>query len=266
MEKNKKNKGEIMLGILQEKSRTKKEWIKKCTDRGMSVKTFYYHFKKFEKLGKIKYNREENEWKFLIPKDLADNNEIRLYIDQIKSNNKDIRKLGADELIKLCQLKVVTHDLFLLMFFETAFKDVRFKDVHVKLLEAFRFILIRNLKEDNFDMIITLLAKNKTAIMDFIKSGSLPLQEGAIYTLRFGQSRDLLELLYEKIEKSEKSEYDYLKDAIRNCLESHFDNYKIEIKRKLFEIATMNRLSVEVNERAVYLLTELSGLGPKFLA
>ena len=266
MENNKKNKGELMLEILQKKSRAKKEWIKECTKQGISVKTFYYHFNKFEKLGKIKYNHEEKDWMFLIPKDLEDKNEIRLYIDQIKSNNKKIRKLGADELINLCKLKVVTHDSFLLRFFEITFKDDSFKDVHGKLLEAFRCILIRNLKDDNLDRVTNLLYENKDAIIDFVKSGSLPLQEGALYTLCLYQSRDILELLYEKIEKSKKQEYGYLKEAIRDCLKSHLQDFKVEIKRKLFEIATMNSLNVEVNERAVYLLTELSGLGLKFLS
>jgi len=266
MEKNKKNKGELMLEILQKKSRTKKEWIKKCTNQGINVKTFYYHFKKYKEQGVIRYKSEENEWMYLAPKDLADTNEIRLYIDQIKSDNKKIRDLGADELINLCKSKVVTHDQFLMRFFEIAFENESFKDVHPKLLEAFRCILIRNLKEENPEMVKNLIDKYKEAIKGFARSGSLKLQGDAIYTLRFCPSRDVLEVLYKKIMKSEKQDYNYLKEAIQDCLKSHLQNFKVEIKRELFEIATNEGLDVEFNERAVDLLNELSGLRTKILA
>ena len=266
MEKDKMNKGELMLEILQKKSRTKKEWIKKCTNQGINVKTFYYHFKRYKEKGVIKHKSEEDEWMYLAPKDQADTNEIRLYMDQIKSDNKKIRALGADELINLCKSKVVTHDQFLMRFFETAFNDESFKDVHAKLLEAFRCILIRYLTEENPEMVKNLLDKYKDAIKGFAISGSLKLQEDAIYTLRFCPGRDVLEVLYKKIIKSEKQDYNYLKEAIQDCLKSHLQNYKVEIKRKLFEIATNKGLDVEINERAVNLLYELSGLRPKILA
>jgi len=266
MEKDKKNKGELMLELLQKKSRTKKEWIKKCTNQGISVKTFYYHFKKYKAQGIIKHKSEEDEWMYLAPKDQADTNEIRLYIDQIKSDNKKICDLGADELINLCKLKVVTHDQFLMCFFEIAFENESFKDVHAKLLEAFRCILIRNLTEENPEMVKNLLDKYKDAIKGFAISGSLKLQEAAIYTLRFCPGRDVLEVLYIKIMKSEKDDYNYLKEAIQDCLKSHLQNFMVEIKRKLFEIATNKGLDMEINERAVDLLNELSGLRPKILA
>ena len=266
MEKNKKNKGELILEILQKKSRAKKEWIKKCTNQGINLKTFYYHFNKYKEEGVIKYKSEEDEWMYLAPKDLADTNEIRLYMDQIKSDNKDIRDLGADELINLCKSKVVTHDQFLMRFFEIAFKNESFKDVHPKLLEAFRCILIRNLEEENPEMVKNLLYKYKEAIKGFARSGSLKLQEDAIYTLRFCPGRDVLEVLYKKIMKTKKPEYDYLKEAIQECLKSHLQNYKVEIKRKLFEIATDKEIDAKFNERAVDLLNELSGLRIKILA
>lgn len=266
MENNKKNKGELMLEILQKKSRAKKEWIKECTKQGISVKTFYYHFKRYKEEGVIKHKSEEDEWMYLAPKDLADTNEIRLYMDQINSDNKKIRALGADELINLCQSKVVTHDQFLMHFFETAFKNESFKDVHAKLLEAFRCILIRYLTEENPEMVKNLLDKYKDAIKGFAISGSLNLQSDAIYTLRFCPGRDVLEVLYKKIIKSEKQDYKYLKEAIQDCLKSHLQNYKVEIKRKLFEIATNKGLYVEFNERAVDLLYELSGFQIKILA
>ena len=262
----KKNKGELMLEILQKKSRTKKEWIKKCTNRGISVKTFYYHFKRYKEEGVIKHKFEEDEWMYLAPKDQADTNEIRLYMDQIKSDNKKIRALGADELINLCKSKVVTHDQFLMRFFETEFKNESFKDVHAKLLEVFRCILIRNLEEENPEMVKNLLDKYKDAIKGFAISGSINLQADAINTLRLCPGRDVLEILYKKIMKSEKDDYKYLKEAIQDCLKPHLQNYKVEIKRKLFEIATNKGLDVEINERAVDLLYELSGLSGKFLA
>jgi len=203
---------------------------------------------------------------YLVPKDQADTNEIRLYIDQIKSDNKNIRDLGADELINLCKSKVVTHDQFLMRFFEIAFNDESFKDVHPKLLEAFRCILIRNLEEENPEMVKNLLCKYKEAIKGFAISGSLKLQSDAIYTLRFCQGRDVLEVLYKKIMKTEKPEYNYLKEAIQECLKSHLQNFKVEIKRKLFEIATNKETDAKFNERAVDLLNELSGLRIKILA
>ncbi len=266
MENKVKNKGELMLKVLQNKSRTKKEWIKKCTDLGINIKTFYYHFNKFKKKGIIKHTPEDNKWMFLAPKDLADINEIRLYIDQIKSNNKDIRDLGADELINLCKLKSVSHDLLLMRFFEIAFKDSSYKDVYAKLLEAFRCILMHNLKDENLGIVTDLLSKNKEAILDFVKSGPLLLQRDAIYTLCLSSGRDVLEVLYEKIIKSEEQEYNYLKEAIRDCLKSHFHIFKVEIKRKLFDIAIDKRLKAEFCERAVDLLSDLSGLRPKILA
>ena len=260
------NKGELMLEILQKKSRAKKEWIKECTNQGISVKTFYYHFKKYKEQGVIKHKSEEDEWMYLAPKDQADTNEIMLYIDQIRSDNKKIRALGADEMINLCKSKVVTHDQFLMRFFETAFNDESFKDVHAKLLEVFRCILIRNLEEENPEMVKNLLDKCKDAIKGFAISGSLKLQGDAIYTLRFCPRRDVLEILYKKIIESEKQDYNYLKEAIQGCLKSHLQNFKVEIKRKLFEIATNKGLDVEFNERAVNLLYELSGLSGKILA
>jgi len=260
------NKGELMLEILQKKSRTKKEWIKKCTKQGINVKTFYYHFKKYKEQGVIKHNSEKDEWMYLSPKDQADTNEIRLYIDQIKSDNKKIRALGTDELINLCKTKVVTHDQFLMRFFETVFKNESFKDVHSKLLEAFRCILIRYLTEEHSEMVKNLLDKYKEAIKGFARSGSLKLQSDAIYTLRFCPGRDVLEILYNKIIESEKQDYNYLKEAIHGCLKSHLQNFKVEIKRELFKIATNKKLDAEFNERAVNLLYDLSGLSEKILA
>jgi len=266
MEKDKMNKGELMLKILQKKSRTKKEWIKECAKQGINVKTFYYHFKRYNEHGVIKHKSEEDEWMYLAPKDQADTNEIRLYMDQIRSDNKNLRALGADELINLCKSKVVVHDQFLMRFFETAFNDESFKDVHAKLLEAFRCIYIRNLEEENPEMVKKLLNKYKEAIKGFAISDSLKLQSDAIYTLRFCPGRDVLGVLYEKIMKSEKDDYNYLKEAILGCLKSHLQNYKVEIKRKLFEIATNKGLDAEFNERAVGLLNELSGLRQKIFA
>ncbi len=111
-----------------------------------------------------------------------------------------------------------------------------------------------------------LLYKYKEAIKGFARSGSLKLQEDAIYTLRFCPGRDVLEVLYIKIMKTKKPEYDYLKEAIQECLKSHLQNYKVEIKRKLFEIATDKEIDAKFNERAIDLLNELSGLRIKILA
>jgi len=262
----KKKKSEIMREVLQEKSRPKKKWKKECINRGMSEKTFYYHFKNFKKRGEIKYSPEEKEWMLVGPKDKADHKEIKLYIDQIKNQNKNIRGLGADELIHLCKLKVVTHDSFLMRFFEMGFKDDSIKDVHTKLLDAFRYVLIRSLKDNGTDMVIDMLEKNKDSIKDFIKSGSLKLKSDAIFILRICPSKDVLDLLYEKILSSPKPEYEYLKEAIRECLKSHLTDYKVEIKRKLFEIATSKSSGVEISERAIDLLYDLSGLRNKILA
>jgi len=46
----------------------------------------------------------------------------------------------------------------------------------------------------------------------------------------------------------------------------NLQNYKVEIKRKLFEIATDKEIDAKFNERAVDLLNELSGLRTKILA
>jgi hypothetical protein len=126
--------------------------------------------------------------------------------------------------------------------------------------------MIRNLEEENPEMVKNLLYNYKEAIKGFAISGSLKLQSDAIYTLRFCPGRDVLEILYKKIIKSEKQDYKYLKEAIQGCLKSHLQNYKVEIKRELFEIATNKGLDAEFNERAVDLLYELSGLGGKFPA
>ena len=115
-------------------------------------------------------------------------------------------------------------------------------------------------------MVKNLLDKYKEAIKGFARSGSLKLQSDAIYTLRFCPGRDVLEILYNKIIESEKQDYNYLKEAIHGCLKSHLQNFKVEIKRKLFEIATNKGLDVEFNERAVNLLYELSGFQIKILA
>jgi hypothetical protein len=263
MKKNKKNKGEVMLEILQKKNRTKKEWIKKCTNQGINIKTFYYHFKKYKEQGVIKYIPEENEWMIVFPKDRADPKEIKLYIDQIKSDNKEIRDLGAKELINLCKLKVVEHDSFLMRFFKLAFKNESFKTVHGELLKAFRCILLRNVTEDNVEMVKNLSYEYKDVLMGFARSGPLKLQSAAINTLCYCPRRDVLEVLYEKIGTGEKQEYDFLKEAIQVCLKEHLQDFKVEMKRKLFEIAISTEFDREVNERAVDLLKELSGLRKK---
>jgi len=261
-----KKKSEIMLDILQKKSRTKKEWKKECFNQGVGEKTFYYHFKNFQKQGKIKYITEEKEWMIVLLTNQADQGEIKLYIDQIKNKNAKIRKLGTDELINLCKSKVVENNPFLIRFFEITFNNNSFKDVHGKILEAFRYILIRNLKEDNSEVIVELMMKNKDAIIRFINSGSLKLKSDAINTLRFCPGKDVLDILYERIKISDKQEYDYLKEAIRDCLKSHLKDYKVELKRKLFEIATATNSTEEVKERAIDLLYELSGLREKIIA
>jgi hypothetical protein len=260
-----KNAG-IMLGVLQGKSISKKEWRETCIDLGVNIKTFYYNFSNLKKNGQIKHTPEGKAWMPVKPGYLANHKEIMLYVDQMRSENDVLRRLGADELVNLCKSKVVTHDPFMMRFFETSFRDESFKDIHSKLLEAFENIILRNLKEDKHEIIAHLMGKHKDAIMGLAKSGSPKLESDAINVLRFCPCKDVLDLLYEKIEYSEKTEYDYIREAIRDCLKSFSKDNKVEMKRRLFKIATAEKSDETIRKRAVDLLVDLSGLEKKFLA
>ena len=91
-------------------------------------------------------------------------------------------------------------------------------------------------------------------------------RSGFCLVVRFCPGKDVLDLIYDEITRSEKTEYEYLREAICDCLKSHLEDYKVEIKRKLYEIATEKSSDGQIKERAIDLLYGLSGLRKKIIA
>jgi hypothetical protein len=242
--------------VLQEKSRSKKELREECKKRGIPQATFYYQFNTLKSNNEIIYLFDEKVYQ-LVERDLADTKEIRLYIDYIKNPNIKLREVGINELTHLCASRVVTHDSSLIQFFEKAFTDASYHDIHAKLLEAFRCVLGRCLGEEQEEMKTRLLEQNKTALLNFIQMGSLSLQKTALSTLTLRSTRETLEYLLELIERKSSDEYQYLRGVILKGLRSYLEKYKLDIKTKLFEIATTNT-HAEIKDRAIDLLGELS--------
>ena len=242
--------------VLKEKPLTKKEWIEGCNKEGIKQSTFHNHFKTLKSNNELEYHADENVFQ-LIERNLADTKEIQLYIDYIKSSNVKLREYGIRDLTSLCASRIVTHDSSLLRFFQIAFADPSYQDIHAKLLEAFRIVLLRCLKEKQEEMIKKLLEQNKTALLNFIRGGSLSLQKTALSTLTLRLTRETLEYLLELIERKSSDEYQYLRGVILKGLRSYLEKYKLDIKTKLFEIATTNA-DVEIKDRAIDLLGDLS--------
>jgi hypothetical protein len=76
-------------------------------------------------------------------------------------------------------------------------------------------------------------------------------------TLTLRLIRETLGYLYELIESKSNDEYQYLSGVILKGLRSYLEKYRLDVKTKLFEIATTNT-NEEVKDRAIDLLGELS--------
>ena len=253
-----KRKVEIMREILKEKGLTKKEWREECVKRGMSEKTFYYHFPLLKKRREIKFIPNEKIWVLLSPPDRADPREIKLCIDEMECKEERIRNLGVEEFVRLCRDKVVIHDPRLKYFFRKSLCDNSFNDIHEKLLRAFRYVIAHILKDENYEMLETLLNENKDVIMDFVKSGSLKLKRKAMSILALTRDKDALNLLFEIIKESTDEDYRDLKEDVWENFQFYFNDHRIEIKTKLYEIATAKKSTDSITDRAIDLLSRFS--------
>ena len=92
-------------------------------------------------------------------------------------------------------------------------------------------------------MVKNLLSKNKKAIMGFIKSGSLKFKRRAISIITLTKDIEVLEFLYNIIKEGSDEEYNYLKENIWESFKTYSDDYRIEIKRKIFNISTRKKLN-----------------------
>lgn len=254
----KEKKIDITKKIIKEKPRSKKEWLEECKKKGIKQATFYNHFKTLNKNNELKYLSDEKKYQLRERNNLAHIAEIRLYVAEIKNTDPQLRNIGLNELMNLCKTQVVTHDSSLLQFFENVFKDDNFSSIHKQLLEVFQYILLNCIKEEQEDLITRLLERNKEAILKFLLSGLPPLQRTAISTLSLRPNRDILNHLYNIIEKNNDENFKALSSVILESLQSHIKQYKVDIKTKLYEIATATS-NPEIKGRTINLLGELSG-------
>lgn len=266
----------LIKKILEQKSRTGEEFREEAKKLGIKRSTFFTQRKNLVVRGEIQsywdFKTGENIWTIIGTDNKANLNKIGLCIDEIKSKNKRLRNLGADEFVHVCQTMIVTHDPRVRVFFKKAFNDSSLRDVHEKLLLAFKCILARTLSDGNNEMVTLLLNENKMAIKKFASTtainwevkgsyvDSIRLKKNALYILSLALDNEVLAILYDLIEKSKADEYSMLKAEILDIFRSYPSQFHDDIKRGVFKIAMKEdtKKNEEVIDRAITLLVDLA--------
>jgi hypothetical protein len=163
-------------------------------------------------------------------------------------------------------------------FFKKTFHDGSFKDVHERLLLAFKYVLARTLQDGNDELFTCLLEENKETITKFataipvkrekkgVDADSIRLKKKAFYVLALAKNKEVLDILYDVIEKSSAEEYSMLKAEILDIFRSYPLESRSEIKRRVFRIATKENTKEELIDRALNLLNGLSDARESILA
>jgi hypothetical protein len=277
----KKKAAALLIEILEKKSRTSEEFRGEAEKIGIKRANFFIQRKNLEKKGKIKsltdFKTGEKTWVTIQDDDKANLDDIRLCFDEIKNENDKLRNLGVDEFVHLCQTKLVTHDPRVRLFFKKAFNDSSLGNAHERVLLAFKYVLARTLEDGNHELLSNLLEENKEVIKKFAKVipikwengcldvGSVRLKKKALYVLSLVRDKEVLDILFDLIEKSSTEEYSMLKAEILDIFRSYPKEHRSEIKRGIYRIATKEKNKEEIIDRAINLLDDLSDLGERIL-
>lgn len=272
----KKKAAMVLKELLETKPLTSGEFINKALKENIKRSNFFTQRKNLQEKGEIKSYRDPQTgktlWKITEASDKANLDEIDLCLDEMKSNNKRLRSLGADEFVFLCQTKLVTHNSRVRLFFKKTFTEDSFKDIQRKVLLAFKYVLARSLENENHELFTSLLEENKLMLKKLaqasptvsdkgkVEKDSMILKKTALSILGLIKDTESLDIFYDIIEKSTPDEYDGLKSDIINIFRSYPNVYHHEIKRKLYQIATKenNKKKEEIIDRAINLLDDLA--------
>ena len=272
----KKKKASVVLKeLLVKKPLSSQEFINKALKANIKRSNFFTQRNNLLVKGEIKTFRDYQTgkilWKITEDSDKANLNEIDLCLDEMESNNKRLSSLGADEFVFLCQTKLVTHNPRVRFFFKKTFTENSFGDIQRKVLLAFKYVLARALENENRELFSSLLEENKLMLKKLaqdsptvsdkgkVERGSIALKKTALSILALIKDTEILDILYDIIEKSISDEYDGFKSDIINIFRSYPNEYRHEIKRKLYQIATKenNKNKEEIIDRAINLLKDL---------
>ena len=146
------------------------------------------------------------------------------------------------------------------------------RDIHEKVLLAFKYVLVRTLNDGNYELFKGLLEDNKEILMKFatvdpkILDGkvldveSIRLKKKALYILSYVRDKEVLPILYDLIEKSSVEEYSMLKGEILDLFRSYSCEDRSEIKREIYRIALKNTTKEkdQIIDRVVNLLDGLA--------
>ena len=266
----------VLKEILEKKPLTSEEFRKEADKAKIKRANFFMQRQNLVKKGEIKsfQNIQTGKilWTITSASDKANLNDVGLCLDEMKNNDQRLRDLGVNEFVHLCQTKIVTHDSRVGLFFKKTFHDDSLRDIHEKVLLAFKYVLVRTLNDGNYELFKGLLEDNKEILMKFatvdpkILDGkvldveSIRLKKKALYILSYVRDKEVLPILYDLIEKSSVEEYSMLKGEILDLFRSYSCEDRSEIKRELYRIALKNTTKEkdQIIDRVVNLLDGLA--------